>query len=188
MLGRLSVVLVIIVLFSPMMSMTSYACDYEKCDGLPENITDCPICIYEQWDEELKEYTMELCKENGIRYSLVLAIIWNESRFNSDAIGIFNGQKCSYGLMQIEYVNFDWLCENIGLNNLDELLDPKINIQAGIAILKYHEPHVTTEQQMVLRYQVGEGKYSQMIRGGQYTTATCDRVIELADTLDDNIS
>lgn len=58
------------------------------------------ISLYLNWDNELKEYTRNLCEEEDISYSLVLAIFYNESRFDDKATSRY-GNTINYGLGQI---------------------------------------------------------------------------------------
>lgn len=149
----------------------------EKCEC--DNV-GCYICIYKEWDEELKIYTQELCMEYGIPYNIVLAIIFNESGFQEDAYSTY-GNTVNYGLMQINSTTYNFLKENIGLNSLEELFNPKINILAGITILKYHRGYVDNDKDMLFRYQVGERNFNRMRKEGIYSTPLLNRVLNKAD-------
>lgn len=80
--------------------------------------------------EEMQQYIYNKCAEYGIvdNYELVLAMIWNESNFNANAISSTD----DYGLMQINKCNHKWLSKKLGINNF---LDPKQNVDAGIYML-----------------------------------------------------
>ena len=102
--------------------------------------------------EDLQKYTYEQCIDNQLDYSVVLALIWRESRFDFDAIGInANGTQDS-GLMQINDVNLEWLEREIGIT---DIMDPVQNIKAGTSILgifsKKHGMH-----NALFAYQYGE--------------------------------
>lgn len=173
--------LIIFVFTLIMLSVTTYACDYENCDGLPEEETECPYCIYENWDEDLKEYTHKMCKKNGIEEEYVLAIIYNESRFQADVIGSNSNGTQDWGLMQINDSTLPFLQENAMVNDMSDLLDERMNIYSGIQILKYHKEHTNNSDDMLLRYQVGEGSYEDLKMSGIGSTDTSERVSELAD-------
>ena len=93
-------------------ALSGYACDFNCENGIS---TDCYMCIYDEWGEDLKEYTSEVCEENDIPYELVLAIIYNESRFQSEATGYNKNGTKDYGLMQLNDITYDFLNENIGI-------------------------------------------------------------------------
>lgn len=147
-----------------------FVCTNENHDG------SCYQCLYDNWDDELKEYAQELCIKYNVPYEYVLGTIWNESKFNSDAYN--NG---NYGLMQINTVNLNWLNKEVGLNSLDELYDPKKNIECGVFILSYHLESVDNYSDMVLRYQCGEGTFNKLKAQGINSIDTSDRVIKMAN-------
>lgn len=155
-------------------------CPNEKCVGTPTEITDCYACLYKVWDEDLKEYTKELCKKNDIEYKYILAIIWNESRFQSDAQSRL-GNSYNYGLMQVNSITFDFLNEEIGLENVEELFDPKTNILAGVTLLNYHRKFVDNNEDMIFRYQVGEGNYNEMKKNGINSIPVLKNVLNKAE-------
>lgn len=116
----------------------------------------CYKCLYYNWDEELKEYTRGLCEETGVPYEYVLGVIWLESRFDGSARSSYGGYS-NYGLMQINGINYEYLRDKIGLNNVEDLMDEKVNIRAGISLLKEHLDYTGDYDDMILRYQVGIG-------------------------------
>lgn len=71
--------------------------------------------------------------------------------------------------------------KKIGMEDLDELLDPKTNILAGITLLSYHLDYVTNYEHMILRYQVGATNYEEMIQNETYSIPALERVLEKAD-------
>lgn len=87
-----------------------------------ENIYyDCPL------SHDLQDYIRELCNENGIPMSLVIAMIDVESSFNPDAVSSTD----DYGLMQINKCNHGWLRKQ----GVTDVLDPYQNVLGGIIIL-----------------------------------------------------
>ena len=116
----------------------------------------CYKCLYYNWDEGLKEYTRELCEETGVPYEYVLGVIWLESRFNGNARSNYGGYS-NYGLMQINGINYEYLRDKIGLNNVEDLMDERVNIRAGISLLKENLEYTGDYDDMILRYQVGNG-------------------------------
>jgi hypothetical protein len=101
---------------------------------------------------ELQEYTFAQCRENGLSYELVLALMWRESRFQVTAVGYNRNGTCDNGVMQINDVNRGWLMSELGIT---DLMDPRQNIAAGTTMLgrlaaKYGE------HKALMAYQYGE--------------------------------
>ena len=115
----------------------------------------CYKCLYNNWDDELKEYTKGLCEETGVPYEYVLGVIWLESRFDGSVRSSYGGYS-NYGLMQINGINYEYLKDKIGLENVEDLMDEKMNIKSGISLLKEHLDYTGDYDDMILRYQVGD--------------------------------
>ena len=79
--------------------------------------------------EELQDHIFRLCDERGIDPAVIIAMIFQESTYNSSAIGD-NGN--SYGLMQIQP---RWNQARMDELNCHDLLDPFQNVTVGIDIL-----------------------------------------------------
>ena len=110
----------------------------ESVSSIPEcSDPYCYKCLYNNWDDELKEYTKGLCEETGVPYEYVLGVIWLESRFDGSVRSSYGGYS-NYGLMQINGINYEYLKDKVGLENVEDLMDEKVNIKAGIALLKEH--------------------------------------------------
>jgi soluble lytic murein transglycosylase-like protein len=120
---------------------------------------------------ELQEYTYRKCEERGLEYELILAVMWRESRFNTDAVNVnVNGTQDS-GIMQINDVNKGWLSERWGI---EDLMDPYQNIDAGTAMLggltdKYGE------HRAMLAYQYGETGMARKLANGVTTSAAIEK-------------
>ena len=114
---------------------------------------------YNDWDAGLKQYTWQMAKHYNVSYELVLAIIYNESRFIPGLTHVNSNGTTDWGLMQVNDVCFDLLHRQLGIQSMEELLDPYKSIQAGCAILGYHRRYVDNEEDALLRYQVGAGNY-----------------------------
>ena len=126
----------------------------------------CYKCLYNNWDDELKEYTKGLCEETGVPYEYVLGVIWLESRFDGSVRSSYGGYS-NYGLMQINGINYEYLKDKIGLENVEDLMDEKMNIKSGITLLKEHLDYTGDYDDMILRYQVGIGSYEKYKREGR---------------------
>jgi len=146
-----------------------------------EAASDDPIEIYESWDESLKEYTYDVCQEKNLSHSLVLAIIYNESRFQAGATHLNTNGTTDWGLMQINDICFDFISERCGISQMSELLDPYVAIECGTELLEYHKDFTQDDSLALLRYQVGAGKYKKLTSSGTYTTSTHTFVMNIVE-------
>lgn len=80
--------------------------------------------------EEVQIYTYCLCKQEGVRYALILAVIEHESGYKYDCIGD-DGE--SFGYMQIMQKFHEDRMEEMGVA---DLLNPYQNIRLGVSIMK----------------------------------------------------
>ena len=123
---------------------------------------------------ELQRYTFERSVALGLEYELVLALMWRESTFRIDAIGVNRNGTRDTGLMQINDVNHGWLRERYGIYNL---MDPRQNIDAGTMILADLLSRYS-EAQALVAYQFGEGGMLRMVRDGVCVYTRSSRVRE----------
>lgn len=124
---------------------------------------------------ELQNYTEDLCKEYGVSYPLVLAIMWQESRYQAGAVSATS----DYGIMQINQGNHEWLEEELGVT---DWLDPKQNILAGVYILSafdYDDPH-----KVLMSYNCGPTGARNLWEDGIYSTAYSRAVVEALNGLE----
>lgn len=121
-------------------------------------------------DLELQDYLYETCKKYGVEehYELLMAQMYNESRFNADVISKTN----DWGIMQINECNHEWLSKTLGITNF---LDPYQSIECGVYMMSGYLKKYPVESALVA-YNKGESKvkngmtsstYSQKILGYQ---------------------
>ncbi|MCL2856865.1 MAG: transglycosylase SLT domain-containing protein [Oscillospiraceae bacterium] len=126
---------------------------------------------------ELQRYTFDRAAALEIEYELVLALMWRESTFRIEAIGVNRNGTRDTGLMQINDVNRGWLNERYGIYNL---MNPFQNIDAGTLILadllsRYGEA------QALVGYQFGEFGMLGLTRDGADIDGLSRRVREKRD-------
>lgn len=145
------------------------------------------ISLYLNWDNELKEYTRNLCEEEDISYTLVLAIFYNESRFDDKATSRY-GNTINYGLGQINGnpTALKFFRDKGLIKNEEDLLDPKTNIACCVEILKYYKD-VGDELDMLYCYQNGEGTWKLTSRVKIEKDALLNRVVEMQKKYDNII-
>lgn len=141
-----------------------------------------PIEEYKNWSPDLKRYTAEICNEYDVDYSLAVAVIYNESRFQSGLTHKNSNGTIDYGLMQVNEVNFDFLHRTLGINSMKELLDDEIGVRCGVTLLAYHKQFTESDSAALLRYQIGAGKYQQYLKNGRYTNKTHQQVLGYFNT------
>ena len=115
---------------------------------------------------------------------LVLAIMWRESRFTTDAVNINANGTRDNGIMQINDVNRVWLKENLGI---DDLMDPYQNIDAGTAMLSGLADKYGTHKAM-LAYQYGEAGMAKKVARGITTSAATENAYRQRDIFKEMIS
>lgn len=94
-----------------------------------------------------QKYTYNMCKQYGVPYELLLAIMYKESNFSSNA-----NSGIAYGLCQINKNNMSSLKSKIGIT---DLFNPYDNIKAGAYLLSRcfaSARNVSSDQSDILVY------------------------------------
>ena len=137
-----------------------------------ENIYyDCPL------SHDLQDYIRELCSENGIPMSLVIAMIDVESSFNPDAISSTD----DFGLMQINRCNLGWL----RTQGVTDIFDPYQNVYAGILILS--QCYNGNMSKALMEYNLGAGGASELWNEGVYSTYYSRLVLDTKEVYDEQV-
>lgn len=131
-----------------------------------EPLQDCPL------DEGTQRFIFYICKGYNIDWTLVLAVIEQESNYQSDLIS----DTGDYGLMQINQVNHEWLNQTIGVT---DFLDPMWNIRSGVFILrklfeKYEDPEL-----VLMAYNMGEDGAKTLWEQGIFETNYTKSVLSI---------
>lgn len=126
--------------------------------------------------EDLQRFTYQQCREAGVDYELVLALIGAESGYRADVVA--NG---NYGLMQINQCNHQWLREELGIT---DFLDPRQNIRAGVCLLsglaqEYEEPG-----RVLMAYNMGEAGARRLWEAGTESSAYSRTVMDRRNALE----
>ena len=121
---------------------------------------------------DLQDYIRELCEENGLPMSLVIAMIEHESIFRADVVSKTN----DYGLMQINKCNHAWLTEEYGIT---DFLDPYQNVLCGISMIsQYFSRYSGNIHKALMAYNMGLGGASKQWKAGRYTSAYSRKIVE----------
>ena len=150
------------------------------CGGIdynlePERPSDCALDV--PLDRFLQEYLNGLCEENGVPFTLALAVIEAESSYIPWTIS----DSDDYGLMQINAVCHDWLAETLGIT---DFLNPYQNVRAGIYILADYIEKYEYESAALMAYNMGEAAAKRCWDSGIYSTDYSERVLGIKYRLD----
>lgn len=135
-----------------------------SADDLEFEPIDCNL------DPELQEFTFYLCKGYDIDFSLVMAIMMQESSFRSDLISSTN----DYGLMQINKCNHEWITKTIGV---DDFLDPEQNIRAGVFVIRKLFEKYTDPEMVLMSYHFGDDGAQKLWKAGIYESKYSQSVL-----------
>lgn len=117
--------------------------------------------------QDLQRYTQELCDSFAVAYPLVLAIMEQESRFQTQVVSEPNSNGSSdFGIMQINSGNHLWLEAVLGV---DDWLDPYQNILAGVYILSLYGNFGDDLQAMAMCYNLGPSQGKENVQKQVYT-------------------
>ena len=112
----------------------------------------------------LQQYIYEICADNDMSVSLVIALIDQESNFNPECVSDTN----DYGLMQINECNFQWVKEDY--NSVD-MFNPYQNVYCGINILAgYLHKYDDDYTKALMCYNLGEYGASKAWENGIFCT------------------
>ncbi|MBS6063995.1 MAG: transglycosylase SLT domain-containing protein [Peptostreptococcaceae bacterium] len=100
--------------------------------------------------QELQSYIFELCNEEKIPSSLIMAMIYVESNFNPELVSDTN----DYGLMQINIINHKWLREKYNVTNF---LNPYQNVYCGVKLIGNLNKKYNDFNKSLMAYNMGEG-------------------------------
>ncbi len=118
---------------------------------------------------ELQTYTYRKAKEYNLDYSLLLALMDQNSNFMFNKV---NGEN--YGLFQINSVNLPSLNKLLGTT---DLINPYQNIEAACYILSDLSKKHTGYKQILMAYFLGEETASQYLQQGIYTNDYIDEIM-----------
>jgi len=109
----------------------------EAMEKLPEEVQVSIEYVEKRtWDVPLEPtlqyYIADLCDRYEVEPELALAVIGQESNYDSDAIG---DDGKSFGLMQVQPAQHPEKMEKLAI---DDIMNPYQNVEIGIAILAEH--------------------------------------------------
>ena len=119
-------------------------------------------------DVNLQKQVYETAKEYGLDWTLLMAVIQQESQFDIHA----KSDGGDFGLMQINRINHPALSVTLGIH---DFLDPKDNVRAGAYMLRDLFDKYGDTNKVLMAYQMGEtgaaACWAQGITESQYSRA-----------------
>lgn len=129
--------------------------------------------------KNLQKHIFEISKDNGVPYTLSLAIIERESKFNADAISYTS----DYGLMQINRLNIGEMAKKY---NSHDMLNAYQNVYCGISIIgKYLKKYKGDEEKALLSYNMGDYGATKLRESGIKSTSYSKKILELQKKYED---
>ena len=120
--------------------------------------------------EEQQEFTYYLCTGYNLDFTLVMALIQNESSFDPSVVSATH----DYGYMQINEMNHQWLTDTLGVT---DFTDPYQNIRAGVFVLrKLYERYQDTNM-VLMAYNMGEDAAARLWEKGIYSTDYTEKIL-----------
>ena len=122
-------------------------------------------------DEGLQEFIFYLSAGYNIDFTLVMAMIQQESGFQADVISGSN----DYGLMQINKINHPYITETLGIT---DFLEPYNNVRSGMFILRKLFEKYETPEKALMAYNMGETGASRLWEQGIFETNYSKKVLQ----------
>lgn len=136
----------------------------EPQEKLPPDL-DIPL------NESIQNYIYRQCERDDDLYCFVMAMIEQESGFDSGEVSSTN----DYGLMQINACNHADLQDKYGSK---DFLDPYDNVYCGIRIIRGYLKEFEYKNLALMAYNMGKGGARRLWRQGIYSTRYSDSVVE----------
>ena len=136
--------------------------------------------------EDVQRFIYRICKRDGVRYALILAMIERESGYKADCIGD-DGESAGY--MQVQEA---WHEERMEEKGVTDLLDPYQNIMVGVDYIKELIEKYGTIQDALAAYNYGEkGALRHLWNNGifeyEYNETIMERMWEIEGELNNGI-
>lgn len=130
--------------------------------------------------EEQQEFTYYLCTGYNIDFTLVMALIQNESSFDPAVISKTN----DYGYMQINQINQQWLTDTIGVT---DFTDPYQNIRAGVFVLRKLFERYQDTNMVLMAYNMGEDGAARLWEKGIFETDYTQSILTIQEQFNDQL-
>lgn len=142
---------------------------YES-DSLPEPVE---VTFYDvPLSHSLQRYIYEVCADENVPVSLVIAMIDHESQFNPEAVS----DTGDFGLMQINTINHKWLAEEY---RTADMLDPYQNVFCGIKVIGSYIQTYHDYNSALMAYNMGDYGAKKAWESGIKSTSYSESILAL---------
>lgn len=151
-----------------------------EADSLPvvEEVTyfDVPL------SHSLQRYIYEVCSDEEVPVSLVIAMIDKESQFNPETVS----DTGDYGLMQINKINHEWLAEEY---RTADMLNPYQNVFCGVKIIgSYIRANDGDYNKALMAYNMGDYGAKKAWESGIASTSYSESVLALMQQYEQEVN
>lgn len=130
--------------------------------------------------KEHQEFLFYLCAGYNLDFTLVMALIEQESTFRADIVSKSN----DYGYMQINKINHQWLTETIGIT---DFLDPYQNMRAGCFILRQLFEKYQDADLVLMAYNMGENGASKLWQQNVFSTQYTEKIFRYQEAFNEQL-
>lgn len=143
-----------------------------------------PVYDFIPLSAELQEYTCEIAEKYEINPMLIYAIMWQESRFDVEALNS-SGAEQSVGLMQLNLMWHKGRMDKFGVTNASE---PHQNILLGVdylaELMTYEGRTDITLEWILMAYNAGPTGADEMVARGEvseYARSVMDKLLAYSE-------
>lgn len=130
----------------------------------------------------LQDYLYEICAEEQVPITLILAMIETESNFNPEIISSTN----DYGLMQLNKINHEWLKEEY---RATDMLNPYQNVFCGTKIIsRFVKKYDGDFNKALMAYNMGDFGANRAWNNGITSTKYSEKILSLMKKYEEEIN
>lgn len=122
--------------------------------------------------DSLQRYIYEICADENVPVTLVMAMIEHESGFDPEAVSPTD----DYGLMQINAVNHEWLKEEY---RCVDMMNPYQNVFCGISIISSYIDKYGELDKALMAYNMGNYGAQKAWKNGVTSIAYSEEILSL---------
>lgn len=122
--------------------------------------------------DSLQRYIYEICADENVPVTLVMAMIEHESEFDPEAVSPTD----DYGLMQINAVNHEWLKEEY---RCADMMNPYQNVFCGISIISSYIDKYGELDKALMAYNMGNYGAQKAWKNGVTSIAYSEEILSL---------
>lgn len=122
--------------------------------------------------DSLQRYIYEICADENVPVTLVMAMIEHESGFDPEAVSLTD----DYGLMQINAVNHEWLKEEY---RCADMMNPYQNVFCGISIISSYIDKYGELDKALMAYNMGNYGAQKAWKNGVTSIAYSEEILSL---------